>query len=68
MKIALLGAGHIGHTIAHLLVNSGDYHVTVADQSRASLDKLGGLKLNAVEVDTDQPVLLAACATLTAWV
>ena len=58
MKIALLGAGHIGHTIAHLLVNSGDYSVTVADQSRASLDKLGGLKINTVEVDTDQPAAL----------
>ncbi len=58
MKIALLGAGHIGHTIAHLLVDSGDYSVTVADQLRASLDKLGGLKINSVEVDTDQPALL----------
>ncbi len=58
MKIALLGAGHIGHTIAHLLVNSGDYSVTVADQSRASLDKLGGLKINAVQVDTDQTAAL----------
>ena len=58
MKIALLGAGHIGHTIAHLLVNSGDYRVTVADQSRDSLDKLGALKINAVEVDTDQPAAL----------
>ena len=58
MKIALLGAGHIGHTIAHLLVNSGDYSVTVADQSGASLDKLGGLKINAVQVDTDQTAAL----------
>ena len=40
MKIALLGAGHIGHTIAHLLVSSGDYTLTVIDQSQASLDKL----------------------------
>ena len=63
MKIALLGAGHIGHTIAHLLVNSGDYSVTVADQSRMSLDKLGGLKINAVEVDTDRAAALQSVLT-----
>ena len=55
MKIALLGAGHIGNTIANLLVNSGDYSVTVADQSRVALDKLSGLNIDAVEVVTDQP-------------
>jgi saccharopine dehydrogenase-like NADP-dependent oxidoreductase len=54
MKIALLGAGHIGHTISHLLVNSGDYTVTVADQSQASLDKLGALKVNRVLIDTEK--------------
>jgi saccharopine dehydrogenase-like NADP-dependent oxidoreductase len=53
MKIALLGAGHIGHTISHLLVNSGDYMVTVADQSQTSLDKLGELKVNRVLIDTE---------------
>ncbi|TAG69282.1 MAG: saccharopine dehydrogenase family protein, partial [Burkholderiales bacterium] len=54
MKVALLGAGHIGHTISHLLVNSGDYTVTVADQSQASLDKLGALKVNRVLIDTEK--------------
>ena len=29
-----LGAGHIGHTIARLLVESGDYQLTVVDQSK----------------------------------
>jgi len=53
MKIALLGAGHIGHTIAHLLVNSGDYTLTVIDQSRASLDKLAHLRLSTAVVDTN---------------
>ena len=30
MKITLLGAGHIGQTIARLLGASGDYEVTVS--------------------------------------
>ena len=50
MKIALLGAGHIGNTIANLLVNSGDYSVTVADQSRVALDKLSGLNRRKILV------------------
>jgi saccharopine dehydrogenase-like NADP-dependent oxidoreductase len=38
MKIALLGAGHIGQTIARLLTQSGHYHVTLCDQRLAALD------------------------------
>ena len=53
MKIALLGAGHIGHTIAHLLVNSGDYTLTVIDQSQAALDKLAHLNIKTTIVDTN---------------
>jgi saccharopine dehydrogenase-like NADP-dependent oxidoreductase len=37
MKLALLGAGHIGQTIARLLAASGDYQITVVDQSEAAL-------------------------------
>lgn len=36
-KIALLGAGHIGQTIARLLRDSGDYHVSVFDRSAQAL-------------------------------
>lgn len=35
-KIALLGAGHIGQTIARLLHDSGDYQVTVFDRNAAA--------------------------------
>ncbi len=52
MKIALLGAGHIGHTVARLLVDSGDYTLTVIDQSQASLDKLAHLKIETVVIGT----------------
>jgi len=44
MKIALLGAGHIGQTIARLLTDSRDYKVTVIDRDAnalAPLNKLG---------------------------
>lgn len=41
MRIALLGAGHIGHTITRLLGDCGDYTVTVVDRSAAALAKLG---------------------------
>jgi saccharopine dehydrogenase-like NADP-dependent oxidoreductase len=40
MKVALLGAGHIGQTIARLLHGTGDYRVTVFDKNRGALAKL----------------------------
>jgi saccharopine dehydrogenase-like NADP-dependent oxidoreductase len=40
MKVALLGAGHIGQTIARLLHGSHDYRVTVFDQNARALAKL----------------------------
>jgi len=40
MRIALLGAGHIGQTIARLLQRSGQYQVTVFDRSAAALQLL----------------------------
>ena len=67
MKIALLGAGHIGQTIARLLAASGDYQVTVIDQNAAALARLAdhpGHAHPAISprvVDTeDAPALLAA--------
>ncbi len=40
MRITLLGAGHIGNTIARLLSDSGDYDVTVVDRSAEALAKI----------------------------
>ena len=40
MRIVLLGAGHIGQTIARLLQGSGDYEVTVVDRSAQALQRL----------------------------
>ncbi len=39
-KVMVLGAGKIGTTISDFLVHSGDYHVTIADQSTDSLDRI----------------------------
>ena len=39
-KILLLGAGKIGEMITHLLSQTGDYEVTVADISEENLKKI----------------------------
>ena len=53
MRITLLGAGHIGHTIAHLLGNSGDYDVTVVDRSADALAKIPtGPRVRTLLADT----------------
>ena len=53
MKVALLGAGHIGQTIARLLHGSGDYEVTVFDKSASALAKLAaeGIAIHRMESD-----------------
>ena len=61
MRITLLGAGHIGNTIAHLLSHSGDYEVTVVDRSPEALSKLEGMPLATRVVETaDAQALLGA--------
>jgi saccharopine dehydrogenase-like NADP-dependent oxidoreductase len=40
-EIVVAGAGKIGATIAEILAETGDYHVTVVDRSQAQLDALG---------------------------
>ena len=39
-EIVVIGAGKIGSTIADMLAGSGDYQVTVVDQSAAQLEAL----------------------------
>jgi saccharopine dehydrogenase-like NADP-dependent oxidoreductase len=52
MRITLLGAGHIGQTIARLLSGSGDYAVTVVDRSADALAKLPAEAVKTLQVDT----------------
>jgi len=53
MRVLLLGAGHIGQTIARLLQESGDYTVTVADRSVEALHRLNTHHINTLIVDID---------------
>jgi saccharopine dehydrogenase-like NADP-dependent oxidoreductase len=60
MRITLLGAGHIGHTIASLLGHSGDYDVTVVDRNPAALAKLAKLPVKTRVAETSDPAQLLA--------
>lgn len=63
MRIALLGAGHIGQTIARLLAASGDYAVTVFDRDAAALARLADDGLASRVVDTEDGILLLDALT-----
>jgi saccharopine dehydrogenase-like NADP-dependent oxidoreductase len=58
MKITLLGAGHIGQTIARWLSATGDYHVTVVDRSAQALARLAGDAAATLQVDTSDAAAL----------
>jgi len=61
MRVALLGAGHIGRTIARHLAATGDYAVTVVDRDEAALSRLAAEGLATRAADTvDARQLLAA--------
>lgn len=53
MRTVLLGAGHIGQTIARLLSESGDYTVTVADHEAQALKSVEGLNVERQVVDSN---------------
>lgn len=60
MRVVLLGAGHIGRTIARLLGESGDYQVTLVDKNEAALDALASHAISTVVADTEHPSRLGA--------
>ena len=60
MKVALLGAGHIGQTIARVLHASGDYRVTVLDKSAPALARLAPAGITTQLVDTSDAKALSA--------
>lgn len=53
MRIALLGAGHIGKTIAQMLGNTGDYQVTVVDKNLLALKQIVGSNITTRVADTE---------------
>ncbi len=60
MRIALLGAGHIGQTIARLLGDTGDYQVTVIDKNAQALERIAGRGITTACIDTEDKKSLAA--------
>jgi len=58
MRIALLGAGHIGQTIARLLGATGDFEVTVVDRSADALARLQGDPVKTLRIETADPSAL----------
>jgi saccharopine dehydrogenase-like NADP-dependent oxidoreductase len=60
MRIALLGAGHIGQTIARLLGDTGDYQVTVIDKNAEALKRIGGRGIGTRCIDTADKQILAS--------
>ena len=63
MRIALLGAGHIGQTIARQLAASGDYQVTVIDRDEQALSRLAGPGVATLVVDSGDPAAMLAALT-----
>ncbi len=60
MRIALLGAGHIGQTIARLLGHSGDYAVTAIDRDPAALARMTDQGVTTLVIDSDDRAALRA--------
>jgi saccharopine dehydrogenase-like NADP-dependent oxidoreductase len=59
-SILVIGAGKIGSTIADMLHDSGDYVVTVADNSAAALKAVGTPGVKTVQLDFADAVALQA--------
>ena len=59
MNIALLGAGHIGQTIAQLLQGSGQYQVTVLDKDAHALAAINTPGVKKITCDTADSAKLA---------
>lgn len=69
MKVAIVGAGLIGHTIARMLRETGDYEVVAFDRDAAALDKLAAEGIATARVDSaDSNAIKAALAGFDALV
>jgi saccharopine dehydrogenase-like NADP-dependent oxidoreductase len=52
MQVAIVGADLIGHTIAHMLGETGDYEVVALDHDQQTLDKLAEQGVATRSVDS----------------
>lgn len=55
MDVVLLGAGHIGQTVARLLGLSGDYRLTVVDRCATALASIDAPNTKTRALDTEIP-------------
>jgi saccharopine dehydrogenase-like NADP-dependent oxidoreductase len=60
MKVAIAGAGLIGHTIARMLRETGDYEVTALDRDEAALARLAAEGIATRRVDSADAAALRA--------
>jgi saccharopine dehydrogenase-like NADP-dependent oxidoreductase len=60
-RIAIVGAGKIGHMIADLLSSSGDYQIAVIDKSVDQLERLRvATPVECIAIDVNDPNAVAA--------
>jgi saccharopine dehydrogenase-like NADP-dependent oxidoreductase len=67
MRTVLLGAGHIGQTIARLLSESGDYNLTLADRDARALQGRLGLHVEKTLLDSTDPRRWRHCWSAPTW-
>ena len=60
MRVVLMGAGHIGQTIATLLSDTSDFKVKVVDRSVQALHPLAHLSIETALIDTSDADALRA--------
>lgn len=60
MRVAIVGAGLIGHTIAHMLRETGDYEVVAFDRDPQALAKLAASGVVTQRVDSADATALKA--------
>ena len=58
MKVAIAGAGLIGHTIAHMLRETGDYEVAAFDRDAKALEPLAAQGIPTARVDSGDAAAL----------
>jgi saccharopine dehydrogenase (NAD+, L-lysine-forming) len=63
MKVAIVGAGLIGHTIAHMLRETGDYEVVAFDRDAHALEKLAAEGIPTERVDSADSNAIRAAIT-----
>jgi len=63
MKIAIAGAGLIGHTIAHMLRETGDYEVTALDRDAKALEKIAADGIAVERIDSADAAAMRTALT-----